>query len=99
MDLMSDWIVQCVRTSLDGAVTHIGVDVPRGTQHVPVDEAIAAIGAGLHRFYVEQDGDRLMLRPMAGNRLGTSRDGTGPSLLADLADCGTGARFHAGADA
>lgn len=92
---MSDWTVLCTRRASGGAITHLGVDVPRGTQHVPVAEAQAAMRAGRHRFFVPRDGDLLLLRddPTSPIGLGTSADGPAGALLETLPDCGTAARF------
>lgn len=94
---MTDWIVLCVRRDQAGRVTHLGVDVPRGTQHVPVEEAVVAIEEGRHRFFVEADGDLLLLRAGAetGSHtvLSSSRDQAGHGPLDALPDCGTAARF------
>jgi hypothetical protein len=96
---MSDWTVICTRRLGPdaNAPSHIGVNVPRGTQHVPIVEAIAAIDKGEHRFFVDQDGDRFLLR-VDGDRLTTRHSVTPTALIEALPDCGDRAHFEAGAN-
>jgi hypothetical protein len=88
---MTDWTVICAKFDEAGEVSHLGVDVPRGTQHVPIAEAVTAIVEGRHRFYIEDKGDLLLLR-VSGDRLTTSRE-DGLALLVGLPDCGDGVRY------
>lgn len=92
---MTDWAVICTLRDAQGIVSHIGVDVPRGTQHVPVAEALTAMTAGRHRFFIADDGDRLLLRevPEMKPGLATRWDQEGRPLLDQLPDCGLGIRY------
>jgi hypothetical protein len=93
---MTDWTVVCVRRIPAGRVTHLGVDVPRGTAHVPVEGAVVAIEEG-RRFFVEAARDLLLLRTGvdAGSRavLSSSRDQAGQGPLDTPSDRGTAVRF------
>lgn len=91
---MSDWTILCARRLRPNLrdITHVGVTVPRGTQHVPVAEAIASIKAGEHRFYIDNDGDLLLVR-VEGNVLVTRFGATLTDLIDALPDCGEGPQF------